>query len=101
MIVSSNYRLFFSSDKYSPCLGQCRIYTSLLNLPQKIYFHFFGRCVRAEAATDFILAGVFGLRNSFEAIDATFFEVLSFNFRRIKKIKCKKLICFLIRQIFN
>jgi len=37
-----------------------------------------GRCVSAEAATDFTAAGVFGLLNSFDAVEATRAEVFSF-----------------------
>jgi hypothetical protein len=35
-------------------------------------------CVRAEAATLFTCAGVLGLLRSFDAVDATLLDVLSF-----------------------
>lgn len=37
-----------------------------------------GACVKAEAATDFTLAGVFLLDNSLPAFDATLLDVFSF-----------------------
>ena len=47
--------------------------------PIRGYFFFLsGAWVNAEAATDFTFFGVFGLRRSLAAFEATFFEVLSF-----------------------
>jgi len=41
------------------------------------HFFLFGRCVNTEAATVLTLAGVLGLLSNFDAIVATFFEVVS------------------------
>jgi len=47
--------------------------------PIRDYFFFLsGAWVNAEAATDLTFLGVFGLRSSFAAFEATFFDVLSF-----------------------
>ncbi len=42
------------------------------------FFGLFGACVKADAATDFTSLGDFGLRKSWDALLATFFEVCSF-----------------------
>lgn len=43
-------------------------------------YFFFPFCVKAEAATDLIFAGVLGLDKRSEAMDATRLEVVSFRF---------------------
>lgn len=43
-------------------------------------FFLFGACVNAEAATDFCALVDFGLLRTFEALDATFFDVCSLRF---------------------
>jgi hypothetical protein len=47
-------------------------------LTQRFFrFGLFGRCVKADAATDLTAFGVFGLASSFAALLATFFDVTS------------------------
>jgi hypothetical protein len=50
------------------------------------YFFLLGRCVRADAATDFTAFEVDGLRNSFDAVVATRLEVVSFLLFAIKNL---------------
>jgi hypothetical protein len=59
--------------------------------------HFFlsGRCVRADAATDFTAFGVFALLSSFDAFEPTDFDVRSF-FDISEVFRCGKKLCWTV-----